>query len=273
MKKVAFCFLIYDSIHHEELWNLFFSDVDPSRYSIYIHYKTDKPLKFFERYKLKQCIPTKYCDMTIVLAYNILFREAYQDEENYKFVILSGSCIPLKSFDHVYNKLTLDHYGYFNVCPQSQCFPNCDSLLSVMEKKYISKAHNWFILNRKLVKNLCFDKDEIVKKLYQKIYAPEEYFYYTYIKILNLEDEIRTTENESNGATTFTNWQGMDYKYVSERSIKNYSHISHEEILYLLGSKCLFGRKFNKECFSSLFIPEYIKCVSTENTSISTRPS
>jgi hypothetical protein len=43
MKKLAFCFLIYDVINHEELWKLFFDRVDPSKYSIYIHYKTNTP--------------------------------------------------------------------------------------------------------------------------------------------------------------------------------------------------------------------------------------
>ena len=72
---------------------------------------------------------------TIPLAYNILFREAYKDDNNYKFVIVSNSCIPLKSFNYIYNKLTIDNYGYFNVQPQSQCFPNCNYLLQGIEKK------------------------------------------------------------------------------------------------------------------------------------------
>ena len=28
MKKIAFCFLIYDIINHEELWDLFFLNVN-----------------------------------------------------------------------------------------------------------------------------------------------------------------------------------------------------------------------------------------------------
>ena len=39
MKKIAFCFLIYDIINHEELWNIFFQNVDTNKYNIYIHYK------------------------------------------------------------------------------------------------------------------------------------------------------------------------------------------------------------------------------------------
>jgi hypothetical protein len=54
MKKIAFCFLIYDIINHEELWNKFFLDVDINKYNIYIHYKYNVPLKYFEKYKLNK---------------------------------------------------------------------------------------------------------------------------------------------------------------------------------------------------------------------------
>jgi hypothetical protein len=263
MSKIAFCFLIYDVINCEELWNIFFKNINPAKYSIYIHYKSNKLLKYFEKYKLSNCIETKYEDQTISLAYNVLFREAYLDSDNYKFIILSGSCVPFKSFDHIYNKITADHYGYFNICPPEQCFPNCNSLLSVMERKYISKSHNWFILNRKLVEKLCFDKDDILNTHYNKIYAPAEYFYYTYIKLLHLEDEILTTHNVANDATTFTNWAGMNYKYPNNRGIKNYTLIIEEEIDYLLNSNCLFGRKFNRECMGSFIKSRYITQISS----------
>ena len=34
MKKIAFCFLIYDIINHEELWNIFFKNIDTNKYNI-----------------------------------------------------------------------------------------------------------------------------------------------------------------------------------------------------------------------------------------------
>jgi len=268
MKKIAFCFLIYDEINHEELWNIFFKDVDINKYNIYIHYKINKPLLFFDKYKITNCIKTKYEDQTIPLAYNVLFRNAYtHDIDNYKFVIVSGACIPFKSFDYIYTQLTNDEYGYFNVCPNNQCFPNCNSLLNSIEKKFIAKSHNWFILNRKLVENLCFGKDYILNTLFTKVYAPAEYFYYTFIKILNLESEIITTPNFSNDATTFTNWGDLGYKYEKNNGLKNYYIIDKEELLYLLNSKCLFGRKFTKQCFLSLNIEEYILGITRKSIS------
>ena len=84
-QKLAFLFLIYDSIHNEQLWYRFFEKVDPSKYSIYIHYKSNIPLKYFEKYKLTNCIPTEYCKPSIVQAKNLLIKEALTDLDNYKF--------------------------------------------------------------------------------------------------------------------------------------------------------------------------------------------
>lgn len=264
MKKIAFCFLIYDEINNEDLWNIFFNNIDHNLYNIYIHYKTDTPLKYFEKYKLKNCIETKYDDYTICLAYNILFNEAYKDKDNYKFVILSNSCIPFKSFNHIYNKLTNDDYGYFNISSSSQCFPNCNSLIEHIDKDLISKSHNWFILNRILVENLTFDKEDYLKTVYKNVYAPAEYFYYTNIRILKLENQIITTDNISNNATTFTNWEGNDYINPSRFGLMNYNYISINELVYLLNSKCLFGRKFTKNCNDYLKnISQYINGITS----------
>jgi hypothetical protein len=252
MKKVAFCFLIYDIINHEELWNAFFGGIDKEKYNIYIHYKTSTELKYFEKNKIKNCIETEYCSYTVSLAINYLMRTAYNDDvDNTKFILLSGACIPLKPFNYIYDKMTRDDYGYFTVCPQTQCFPNCNSLTSVIEKDKISKAFNWFILNRNLTKNICFGKDEFINKHYKNIYAAEEYFFYTAVKQMGLDDEIITTANTNIlDSTTFANWKGDGYKYPSLNGVKTYVDISNEELIYLLDSNCLFGRKFNVNCYS-----------------------
>jgi len=44
----------------------------------------------------------------------------------------------------------------------------------------------------------------------------------------------------------------MNYKYASERELKNYKNISEDELEHLLRSKSLFGRKFKPSCYYSL---------------------
>jgi hypothetical protein len=53
----------------------------------------------------------------------------------------------------------------------------------------------------------------------------------------------------------------MDYKYPSNRGLKNYTSITKDELLYLMNSKCLFGRKFNSECINYLLNKEYIQFI------------
>ena len=251
MLKLGFCFLIYDEINNEELWNIFFHNIDTNKYNIYIHYKINKPLKYFEKYKLNNCIETNYADITLIHAHNLLFKKAYEDD-CYKIISLSQACIPLKSFIYIYDFLIKDNYGYFNIAPQLTCFPNCNNLLNFYIKNNINKSSNWFILN----KNICnivinYNKSQINNE-YKDIYAPEEHYYITMIYHNNLQKEILTTPNLSNDAITFTNWHDMNYKYSSLSGLKNYSNISEEELQYLFNSKCLFGRKFNIDFTTSL---------------------
>lgn len=264
MKKIAFCFLIYDVINHEELWNIFFQNVDTNKYTIYIHYKSNKPLKYFEKYKLNNCVETKYADVSLVHAHNLLFKTAYEDGCD-KIISLSQSCIPFKTFDYIYDFLSKDNFGHFNVMPTSQCFPRCDSLITYYDKNIINKSSEWFILNRKMCESVVYYDKMKINEEYGTIYAPEEIYFITSIFNNNLQNEIITTPNVANDATTFTNWEGMDYKYPSNRGLKNYSSITEEEILYLLNSKCLFGRKFNRECIISLINSKYIDFITTKN--------
>ena len=259
MTKLAFCFLIYDIINHEDLWHIFFKNIDTNKYNIYIHYKINKPLKYFDKYKLNNCIETTYGSIKIVEAQNILLREALHDNENKHFIFLSNSCIPFKSFDYIYTNLNED-YSYFNISPHSQCFPRCNDILNFIDKKYVQKASQWCILNRSHTE-IMLKKNEYLK-WFSNTTASDEHCYITNIFYNNLENEI-IIPLVTNDATTFTNWYGMDYKYPSDKSLKNYQYISNEELLYLLNSKCFFGRKFNVNC-EGLNNQEYINFITSE---------
>lgn len=263
MKKVAFLFLIYDTINCEELWNIFFKNVDKCRYSIYIHYKFNRPLKYFEEYKIKNIVETRYADISLVKAQNALLEEALKDPDNEHFVFVSNSCIPLKPFNHIYKFLN-PAFSYFNITPQIQCFPRCDSLLAYVEHKNIQKASQWCILNRKHASIMTGDTTYL--HWYHSVYAPDEICYIVNIFHNNLQDEIVTTPNVANGATTFTNWQGMEYPYPSLSGLKNYNTITEEELTLLLLSPCMFGRKFNRECIGSLAKRFYVDAISTKES-------
>jgi len=239
MKKIALCFLIIDCIHHEELWYRFLEKIDRRKYTIYIHYKENKPLAYFESYKLSHCVETSWGDISLVHAQNLLLQEALKDKKNEHFIFLSGSCIPLKHFEVIYHRLH-PSYSYFSNCPEDQLFPRCDHALNYIDKKYVQKASQWCILNRKhatlLIKNTDYlDWFDIV---------PDEHAYITKLYVDGLKHELVLTLNTQNVATTFANWE--------DSMLKNYSSISQNELNGLLASGHLFGRKFNKECDLSM---------------------
>ena len=250
-KKIGLCFLIYDKINHEELWYNWLKNVDKSKYNIYIHYKENKPMKYFEQYKLENCIPTKYADVSLIHAHNILFSAALNDN-CYKIVSLSQACIPLKSFYYVYDFLTKDNMGHFNVAKPDTCFPRCNNLLNYYNKANIQKSSNWFILNKEHCEIVTsVDTDTIDKKY--KFTSPEEHYFITTIYDSNQQHNLIETANLSADATTFTGWNDMtNYKSFKDSKItgapNNYKYICSEELTYLIQSKSLFGRKFLENC-------------------------
>jgi len=244
-KKIAFCFLIYDKINNEEIWYNYFKNIDKNKYNIYIHYKENKPLTYFEKYKLNKIIKTEWCSESLVKAQNILLKKAMQDVDNQHFIFISNSCIPLKSFNYIYNSLNKNK-SYFN---------KANSLYK-MNKFKLYKASQWCILNRthsNVILNNIIMQNEIFSFLKNKG-CPDEYVYLTILFNKNLQNDLVITSNKSADAITFTGWPDMEnYKIfektkLSKNQPNTYKHICLEELVYLINSNSLFGRKFEDNC-------------------------
>ena len=67
-------------------YGIFFKNIDTNKYNIYIHYKYNKPLKYFEKYKLDNCIETKYADISFVST-NLLIEASINDNLLINFYI------------------------------------------------------------------------------------------------------------------------------------------------------------------------------------------
>lgn len=265
IKKLGFCFLIYDIINLEELWYKFFKGVDSRKYGIYIHYKTNKPLKYFESNKINQCIPTQYGGVTLIHAHNLIFKAAY-DDGCYKIISLSQACIPLKSFRYIYNALTKDNLSHFNTAPQNQCFPRCNSLIPIYPLEHIQKSSNWFILNRRGFEESVKKAPHDIDKIFGNVLAAEEHYFIMCMYSGGLLDQIVEHKGPCNEYTTFTNWGGDSYPWPSTKWVKEYTTIGQQELLFLLfSSSCLFGRKFQPECYESLNHPTYLDFVMTKS--------
>lgn len=244
--KLAFLFLVYDKINHEDLWIDFFNQDKQNRHNIYIHYKNNIPSDYFDKYKLDNCIETKWGDISLVKAQNLLLAEALKDADNKIFIFLSNSCVPFRSFNHVYKTLDVN-YSYFNLFPEGQAFPRCNNTLKYIDKKYIKKASQWCILKRSHVE--CILSTDVYIEWFKNTIG-DEHCYITYLHYIGLQDELKLTEHSPENATTFTNWYDMKYRFKTLRRsvVKNYNSISANELIYILKGKCLFGRKFSPTC-------------------------
>lgn len=250
-EKLAFLFLIYDEINQEDLWFDFFKNVDKNKYSIYIHYKVKKPLKYFEQYKIDNCIETKWGDISLARAQLLLYETALQDKQNKKFIILSNSCIPVKNFNYTYNFLMKDEKSYFNEAPLDPLLYDDKLLKSKYKQSEVKKASQWFIINRELTELIVAHKSDT--QYFESVHAPDEIFFLTTILKYKTKEEANIVLYKNIPfATTFTNWYNMDYRFpkINNRFTGpyNYETISEEEMNYILSSNSLFARKFNKNC-------------------------
>jgi len=251
--KIAFCFLIYDIINHEKLWYNFFKGVDKNKYSIHIHYKKQKKLKHFENKKLGKTVKTDWCDISLVEAQNLLLQRALQDKKNQQFIFVSNSCIPVKSFKHIYDYLTPSK-SYFNMSVGGIKGETIDSIK-------FHKASQWCILNRKhadIVANTDLtDFKRIFEEYYQE--CADEYIYPTILINKGLGKELIKTRNKALGATTFVVFGDTNYKFhpktVVEQKVWDgpymYKNIHKTELNKLIKSKSLFARKFDTGCEST----------------------
>ncbi len=284
MKKIAFLFLVYDDIVFDDLWAAFFESTDHTKYSIYIHDKNDKPGRF-DKYKLPTTVDTEWAKISLVKAQNLLLEEALKDPHNERFIFLSQSCVPVKTFEYIYEYLFYNECSIFNRRP-IEFPPRYKGLQYILENFHFAtlykfneinqvyKASQWCILNRKHA-SLLSDKQKFNNSrwhnIFGNIFAPDEIFYLTILMNLKLHDEIKTTDDLSY-SSTFDNWGPLpkwarekfgykgpqDFKFARplKNRVKTYQQIQQKELDYLLDSESLFARKFTKHC---LVVPKTVR--------------
>ena len=144
MEKIAFCFLSYDTISHNNLWLNFFKD-HKKNYTIYFHPKkiTSKTPDWIKKNSVK-VLHTEWCSDTQVFAIIQMIKKALKDKNNKYFCINSGACLPLFSFPKLYQKI-------FKYSQSRIYFPRKKNKVFEGEKMYPHYAN--FILNRKVAKD------------------------------------------------------------------------------------------------------------------------
>jgi hypothetical protein len=176
MKKLAFLFLTNNNLKQPGIWNTFFSS-HRGLFSIYNHPKesnlvTDDLLK---NNIISNLIETKWGNISLVNATINMLEEAYNDSENYKFILVSESCIPVQTFEETYKFLTRNDDTYI-----ASYFGNNNRYDKLIDKSFVSKEnfkkqHQWMVLNRNTVKLIIdtrFHTDN-----FKNTFAPDEHYF------------------------------------------------------------------------------------------------
>ena len=215
-KKIAFLFLIIDNPNFPDIWDEYFKNND-GKYSIYIHTKYPCELKWHKENMIKT-VQTGWG--FIIDAYIQLFKEAYKDPFNIKFITVSESCVPIKKFEDFYDFVitknsslslikTMKISGYdYNV-----------RLTDEIKKKFnhhLIKHYARMCLSRTHVKQLIENKNKNNIEMFAKMHVGDEFFLSC----------ISPLKNYIDFAVIHDDWE---YVEKIKKSIKNKIKLLYEE--------------------------------------------
>lgn len=235
--KLCLCFLVYDRIESETLWSSWLKD-NEKNVSIFIHSKFTLQLQtdFFRTHaKQIETVPTAWGKYSIVEATLRLYESALENiqEEDARFILLSGNCIPVKKFQYIYDFLNTDKRSFIKESSKEQVFPRYDQLRKFFSNTIITKHSQWIILTKNHV-TLFLENEYNIGTYYKNIHVPDESWVLTMLHYFNESDKVCT-----NISTTYTNWNNggihpKSYETITVKELKN----------ILADPSYLFARKF-----------------------------
>ncbi|XP_010433033.1 PREDICTED: uncharacterized protein LOC104717196 [Camelina sativa] len=150
--KIAFMFLTPGTLPFERLWDRFFQGHE-GKFSVYIHASKERPVHYSSYFVNREIRSDEvvWGRISMVDAERRLLANALRDPSNQQFVLLSDSCIPLRSFEYMYNYLMYSNVSYvdcFDDPGQHGSGRHMNHMLPEIPKKYFRKGAQWFTMKR-----------------------------------------------------------------------------------------------------------------------------
>jgi len=204
IKKIAFLFLTIKNVNFPNIWNKYFFG-NEDKINIYIHPKYPNDVTWHKECIIKNLVKTEWG--IIVKAYIELLKEAIKDKENYKFIFLSESCIPIQSFNNFYKTATSDNLSWIKLMNISNY--DREVRLNKSTNKFI-KHYSRCMLSKYHVNKLLKKQKEL--DFFYKMHVGDEF----YLSVLLPLTKIK------NFAITFDDWEYVDkLKKKIKNKIKN----------------------------------------------------
>ena len=216
MKKIAFLFLTITDINFPKIWNSYFRG-HKDKYSIYIHPKFPEKSTWQKKHIIKNLRETAWG--FIVSAYIELFKEAFKDPDNYKFITISESCVPIQSFDNFYNDVINDERSWIKMMSINSYYKSkLNEHKNQPKPNFFIKHYARMCLNRKHVNMLLQSNSKSKLNFFKTLQVGDEFFL-TSILPLN-KNEYRDFD------VIYDDWE---YVQKLGKEIKNKKRLLYEE--------------------------------------------
>ena len=241
---IAYCFLMYDTVEHPQVWERFFKDSNGTA-EIYSHIKkVIAKTPVWLRKGRARTVKTQWCGEGLVFSFCSMLKKALKKKTNTHFAILSGSCIPLYDYATTYKKIMSTDRASINFWSDPK------------QKKYGLKfASQWVILNRETAIAMVrlIDKSDTTAQAFLHrmediqventrknvmMHCPDETYPINWLIELYGKNVSKHVLKRN---TTYTLWEGDNDSPTKFNGPKAKRY--HSEICK---SKSIFARKFNK---------------------------
>jgi hypothetical protein len=271
--RIALCFLVTKNIVNLDVWKKWWEG-NEHLINIYAHFSQVGPITQPELLEnAVDPVPTKWGDVSLINAEAQLYKKAIQDKRNVSFILISDTCIPVRSFHKIYQRVTSDKkrglVAYRSLSPyefRDDVAPfikdgECDSLLKKygMYNRKVYAADQWKALSRHNVQDfLKMLKDTAFVRLYNNCIkvvpdslAPDELMY---VNWMNRKYKGQLSTQFRSGGITFVDFKGkaihpIDYKQVTK-------NLSDD----ICDTNSLFARKFPKPIETRLVKQTPVEC-------------
>ena len=254
--KIALLFLTYGNLSQPKLWRKIINN-NKDKLNVYIHNKNkfrDNTYKLHE-YCIKNRVNTKYGHKSLVEAVITLLKEAYTDEANLFFILLSDKCIPLYNFDYIYKEIFSINSTMICswICKDCNWEIGLKRYENLTDKSFIDISEfrgesQWVLLNRE---NAYFFINNIFLDLYSdNFFAVDEHYFSNICSKFNLP--------YVNRAITFVNWEEKSDNTIDRKYPKTYELLTNDMVKNILLTKSFFLRKISEKCI----LPSYFDNLS-----------
>lgn len=213
--KLAFMFLTRGPLPHERLWERFFHGHE-GMYSVFVHASEEGHSRKSWVFKGRDIRSKKvgWGKIDMIDAERRLLANALLDKDNEYFLLMSESCIPLWSFDYIYEYFLNSSVSYVD------CFHDpgphgvgryLEGMKPEVERADFSKGAQWFAVHRRHA--LLIVADSLYYRKFEKFCKPgdefrncypDEHYVQTFLHIMD-------PQGLSNWSVTHVDWRNQKW--------------------------------------------------------------